>query len=154
MNKVTHALTMNGRVHGELKDPGLSPQALIGQRLNLLDGVTRYSLSLWRLPEGVPFDRVDLKAWPQEYVQAAGSREAMTLEVRRLENSQPSQYVIGRGGGIFSDSPVEVRIPWNGFETRVFSTEVFSATEAVEVFVSYFAHGEIPDILCLRPLAL
>ncbi|HEX7658232.1 MAG TPA: hypothetical protein VF444_02040 [Pseudonocardiaceae bacterium] len=43
---ITHALTMNGRIHGELKDPLDSPEEIIRKRLALLDGTNRYSLSI------------------------------------------------------------------------------------------------------------
>lgn len=73
MKSVTYALTMNGWVHGEVKDAVMSPREVMEHRLGLLDGVVRYSLSLWRLRNGVPFDRVNLNAWPHEYFQAAGA---------------------------------------------------------------------------------
>lgn len=154
MKKVTHALTMNGRVHGEVKDPDLSPRELIEQRLDLLDGLVRYSLSLWRLPGEVPFDRVDLAAWPQEYIQVAGSADAMTVEVRRAEQSEWRQYVVGRAARDASEAPVDVVIPWDGYEVRVYSSEVFSAAEATEVFAQYYDTGQVPDTFHLRPLSL
>lgn len=154
MENVTHALTMNGRVHGEVKDSVLSPSDVIGRRLALLDGVVRYSLSLWRLPAGVPFDRVDLVAWPQEYVQAAGSADGMTVEVRRLGEPGRRHYVVGRAGRDTSEPAVEVVVPWNGCETGVYSSEVFSAAEAAEVFVGYYDTGEVPAAFRLRPLPL
>lgn len=151
---VTHAVTMNGRIHGAVKDPDLSPREVIGERLALLDGVVRCSLSLWRLPESVPFDRVDLAAWPQEYVQAAGSADGMTVEVRRLGEPGRRHYVVGRAVRDASGPPLEVVIPWNGFEARVYSSEVFSAAEAAEVFAQYYDTGQVPDTLRLRALPL
>jgi hypothetical protein len=116
--------------------------------------VVWYSLSLWRLPEGVPFDRVDLVAWPREYVQAAGSADGMTVEVRRLGEPGQRHYVVGRAGRDTSAPPVEVVIPWNGCETGAYSTEVFSAAEAAEVFTQYYDTGQVPDTFRLRPLPL
>ncbi|TCC36933.1 hypothetical protein [Kribbella sindirgiensis] len=154
MKKVTHALTMNGRVHGEVKDPDLLPREVIEQRLGLLDGVDRYSLSLWRLPVGVPFDRVDLAVWPQEYVQVAGSADRMTVEVRRPGDPGERQYVVGRAVPDNSGPAGEVVIRWNGCESRVYSYEVFSAAEAAEVFVRYYETGQVPDTFRLRALPL
>ena len=65
---VTHALTMNGRIHGELKDARHPDDVVIRRRLALREGTRRYSLSLWELPPGTPFVRVDLGRWPTEYV--------------------------------------------------------------------------------------
>jgi len=115
MSSVTHALTMNGRIHGELKDPFDAPEEVLKKRLALLDGTNRYSLSLWRLPGGVPFDRVDLAKWPQEYIQVAGSRERMTVEVRRYEDEVLRQYVVGHAERCEPSIAEEV-IPWNGYE--------------------------------------
>jgi hypothetical protein len=132
----------------------ISPREPIEQRLGLLDGAVRYSLSLWRLPDGVPFDRVDLAAWPQEYVQVAGSADAMTVEVRRAEPSgcgHDGHYVLGRDT---LEPAVEVVIPWDGYEARVYSFEVFCAVGAAEVFAHYNDTGQVADTYLLRPLSL
>lgn len=150
MDPTTHAMTMNGRISGEVKDPFLSATGLIEQRLTLLDGVTRFSLSLWRLPDGIPFDRVDLATWPVEYVQVAGSRERLILEAQRLEQGIPVKYVVGRNTIDASASPAGVVVPWNGCETRVLSSEVFTASEAAEVFAFYYNTGELPDFVSVR----
>jgi hypothetical protein len=68
----THALTMNGRINGELKSRGMPVEDEIRRLVLLLDGTGRYCLSLWALPPGLPLDDVDHQAWPQEYIQAAG----------------------------------------------------------------------------------
>lgn len=44
--RITHALTMNSRVHDEVKDAVMSPRKVIEHRLDRLDGAVRYSLSL------------------------------------------------------------------------------------------------------------
>ena len=149
---VTYALTMNGRIHGELKDPLDPPSEVLRKRVGLLDGTSRYSLSLWRLPEGVPFDRVDLVNWPQEYVQVAGSHERLTVEFRRSEVGVARQYVVGHVVGHERTSD-EVVIPWNGYEARVLATEVFDASEAADVLLAYYLLGDVPSSsYTLRPL--
>ncbi|EGD40661.1 hypothetical protein NBCG_05085 [Nocardioidaceae bacterium Broad-1] len=149
---VTHGLTMNGRVHGEIKDPVLAPREIIEQRLRLLDGVLRYSLSIWRLPNDVPFDRIDLGAWPQEYIQAAGSAERMTLEVRRMDGAEPEQFVVGRQGASKADHGAGAAVRWGDFEAQVNWSEVFTAAEAADVFVSYYETDRVPDGIHLRPI--
>ena len=153
MSSVTHALTMNGRIHGELKDPFDAPEEVLKKRLALLDGTNRYSLSLWRLPGGVPFDRVDLAKWPQEYIQVAGSRERMTVEVRRYEDEVLRQYVVGHAERCEPSIAEEV-ILWNGYEARVRANEVFDAAAAADLFAAYYATGSIPNAYSLRPLDL
>lgn len=149
MNQATHALTMNGRIHVELKDRLDSPEEVLRKRLALLDGTTRYSLSLWRLPDGLPLDRVDLTRWPQEYVQAAGSRERLAVEVRRLEEGGPRQLVAGRPGPVDA-AAADVAIPWDGHVLRVLPSEVFGADEAADLFVAYYDTGTMPDGRALR----
>lgn len=41
--------------------------------VGLLDANDRFSLSLWKLPEGVPFHAVDVDA-PKGYIQCGGER--------------------------------------------------------------------------------
>jgi hypothetical protein len=85
-----------------------------------------------------------------EYVQVAGSRERLILEVRRLEEGIPAQYVVGRHTTDSSGSPAEVLVPWDGYETRVLSTEVFTAAEAATIFAFYYATGDIPGSYRVR----
>ena len=153
LNSITHALTMNGRIHGELKDPWDSPAEVLRKRAGLLDGTSRYSLSLWRLPDGVPFDLVDLANWPQEYVQVAGSHERLTVELRRSEGGVARHYVVGHVDGSERTSD-EVIIPWNGYEARVRASEVFDAGEAAAVLFAYYLAGDVPSSYALRPLEI
>jgi hypothetical protein len=145
---------MNGRIHGEVKDPVDTLETIIRKRLSLLDGRRRYSLGLWSLPDGIPFDSVDFANWPIEYIQVAGSWDRMTIEVRRGDGGQHRQYVLGhqsRSNGY--DRQIEV-IRWNGRETSVLPSEVFSADEAADIFISYYATGSVPESLALRRLDL
>lgn len=154
MNPATHALTMNGRINGELKDPDDSPEGVIRKRLSSLDGRRRFSLMLWALPHGVAFDDVDIVNGPDEYIQTAGSRERMTIEIRRIEANGPRQYVVGRSlPSRDDDEPAAELIEWDGgIQTIVHPSEVFCAHEAAELFVSYYATGWIPESYALRLL--
>lgn len=153
MIAVTHALTMNGRIHGELKDPLDSDAEVIRKRLMLLDGDHRFSLSLWRLPIGIPFDRVNLERWPEEYIQVAGSRRRMTVEVRRLDGEAFAQYVVGRRANADRGRPAMV-VPWNGHEAHVHPHEMFDAAGAADLFISYHADGRVPGEFSMRRLDL
>ncbi|GAA1250384.1 hypothetical protein [Oryzihumus leptocrescens] len=80
----------------------------------------------------------------------------MTLEVRRLVNGEPFQHVLGhrlpdRDGA--EAAPDEV-IGWNGHTTAVGPHEVFTGTEAADVFSHYLATGWVPESLGLRHLRL
>lgn len=156
MKAATHALTMNGRINTELKDPDDSPEVVIRKRLASLDGQRRFALMLWPLPNGVPFAEVDVVSGPEEYIQAAGSRERMTVEVRRIEAGQPRQFVVGRDVTSRGDSEHQAEvIKWDGeIETIVRPSEVFSADQAADLFVSYYGTGWVPETYTLRLLDL
>jgi hypothetical protein len=148
---VTHGISMNGRIHGELKNPDLSPQLEVRRLVSLLDGSHRYSIVLWALPPGVPFDRVNHKSWPVEYIQAAGSSDRMLVEVRHLVDGAPQQTVVGRR----NESPGELGVVvWDQFRTEVWANELFTADEAGDLFAAYYATGSVPRSYALRPLAL
>ncbi len=144
---------MNGRIHGELKDALDPDDVLLRRRLALLDGIDRYSLSLWELPPGTPFDRVNLGRWPKEYVQAAGSRDRLTVELRRTEDSGPCQYVVGRAMSGPEPRPA-VSLTWDGMTTTVLANEVLDAEEATAVFIRYLCDNGIPEGFELRRLDL
>jgi hypothetical protein len=154
MSRVTHALTMNGHLHGELKDRLDAPAAIVRKRLALLDGIDRYSLMLWKLPSDVFLDDVNLKMWPQEYIQAAGNRDLMTVEARRLEKGVPRHYVVGHRKQSDDDSGESVEIPWNQHTVTVQASETFTAAEAAELFFAYYQTGWVPAAYTLRGLDL
>jgi len=148
----THAFTINGRTRMDVTDSQLqSPAEIIRDRLSRLNGKELYSLGIWSLPRGVPLDQVSWQTWPQEYMQVAGSREHMTLEIRRFGDGDACQYVVGR-------PPVgveaEVVIPWDAHEARVFANEVLDAAEAAELFTAYYHTHDVPETCHLRLLVL
>lgn len=155
MIPVTHALTMNGRINTELKDPVDSPEAVIRQRLSLLDGSRRFALKLWAIPGGVALDEVDYRREPREYIQTAGSPDRMSVEVRRIEPGGPGQYVVGRPALPSEDEelPTEV-IRWNQAQTMVRPTEIFHVDEVAELFITYYRTGWVPPSCTLRKLDL
>ncbi|WP_322778627.1 hypothetical protein [Frankia sp. Cas4] len=153
MTLVTHALTMNGRIHGELKDPVAPPAELIRQRLLLLDGSNRFSLSLWAIPPDTSFDQIDLRVWPQEYIQAAGSRDRLMVEMRRVDGLKPRQYLVGHKTSVTGEHlDPDVPVHWNGCETTVLQREVFDIEEAGGLFVAYYTTGSVPPQYALREL--
>lgn len=147
-----YAFTMNGRIHGELKETWAPAAEEIRRRVALLDGTERFSLSLWRLPPGVDLDRVKLDRWPQEYIQTAGCRDRLTVEVRRLEAGVLCQDVVGRGGE-GADGPRDQAVRWSVHETVVAATELYTTAEAGDLFVAYYESGRVPSSCHLRRLA-
>jgi hypothetical protein len=150
-----HAVTMNGRVSTELKSrPGRSVQEELNARLALLDGKERFALWLWRLPAGVPFDRVDLETGPTEFIQCAGGvAERFTCEVRRVDpDGNPQHEVIGRREPGEASAVRSENIRWADRTASVRRNEVLDRDEVSELFRAYLASGEIPAAYETRPL--
>ena len=151
----THAITVNGRSTGELQgDRDLTPAEHLREVVSRLDGVAFYALCLWAMPPGQRLADVDLRRWPQEYLQAAGSQERMTLEVRRLVDDEPFQYVLGHRVSDGAVAAPDEVIHWNGHTTAVRTHEVFTGAEAADVFSHYLATGWVPEAIGVRHLRL
>jgi len=145
-------VTLNGSTTGPLS-AGLEGDAeYLHWMLKSLDGARRYAWSIWQTPPGVPLDRVNMKRFPQEYLQCAGTHERMTVEVRRREvDGAFRQYALARPG---VEAGGEEVIRWDAFETVVCSNEVFDAEAAFPVFLAYFTEGNVPNEYPLRLLEL
>ncbi len=150
------ALTMNGDTSVELQPWDGSEEDELVSSLQRLNGSDRYSLSLWRLPEGRPFDLVEPRKQRQEYMQTAGSFDGpMIAEVRELVDGSACQYAIGRAsGGAEDEDAADVIVPWDGIETRVRPNEVLDGREVADLFLSYYRTGELPPSYARRLLEL
>ncbi|HXR45602.1 MAG TPA: hypothetical protein VN759_12375 [Pseudolysinimonas sp.] len=124
--------------------------------VGLLDGDERWSFGLWKVPEGMRFLALDLDRYPEEFLQAAGSADAMVIELRRREaDGDLHQYAVGRG----EDEPGESVVTWASNDPArphrltVPSAEVFGADEAAEVYWHYYQQvGTVPEFYRLRPV--
>ncbi|MCW2786974.1 MAG: hypothetical protein JWP74_3491 [Marmoricola sp.] len=137
------AVTLNGRTSMELKVlPTREPvEQEIAGYLDRLNGSTRYSINLWELPPATTFERVNRKHWPEHYIQAAGSRDRMTVEIR-IPDQRAHKHFVVRKSDTIAPSPTE-EIRWDTYSTLVYDVEVFTAAEAVPLFLSYWQTGDI-----------
>jgi hypothetical protein len=152
----TYVTTVNARVNRELKrrDVG-SEEDQVRRLIGLQDGVERHSLSLWALPNEFSFEEVDLRKYPEEYIQCAGSAAGnLTAEMRRLANGVPVQYVIGRPKPMANDADREVIISWAQFKAVVHQNEALTMEEVIELFIAYYRTGDIPASWSRRLLHL
>ena len=121
--------------------------------LRRLNGAERWFLLLYPLPEGKTFEEVRNLA-TEQYVQAAGSAEAMTVEIRKPGGRQWGadwvRYTIGHAHE--GDLPLDVAIPLPNSNQIISSAEVFGADEAADIFISYYKTGDIPPGYVLRPV--
>lgn len=153
MTRRTHVEQLNGTSRGPLVD-SIRPYAdQIRFALGRMNGSSVWAYSLWRaaedanLLEEIPFS--------DRYIQSAGSADAMTVEVRELDDhGDLRQYVVGRPTQVESPSPTAV-ISWDSgrYSTTVFPHEVFAADEAAKIFYEYFRTDEVPPTYTPRELS-
>lgn len=152
MTRPTHITQQNGSSRSVLVDTVRPFPDQIRFALGRMNGSSFWAWSLWRAPEGA--NLLESLPFSDEYMQAAGSAEAMTVEVRLTDaDGVERQYVVGKSAGDFSGAPSEP-ISWDDgrYSTTVFPAEVFTADEAAEVFSAYFLTDRVPAQYHLREL--
>lgn len=148
MTKATHTRLLNGFMRGPLLDDVRPYPDQIRHSLNSMNGTPNWAYSLWRGPEDAD------PSEEQEYMQCAGTADAMTIEVRTLDpGGTAQQHTVGRPGGDYTAGPTEV-IRWNDGRdsTTVYPSEVFTADEAADVFYAYFLTDKVAAPYVLREL--
>lgn len=153
MTKPSHITQRNGSSRMVLIDDIRSHAEQIRFSLNRMNGESFWAWALWRAPEGT--DLLASIPLSDEYIQCAGSAQAMTIEMRTLESDRSArQYTVGRPGGDTEGNPTEV-IRWDGggHSKKVFPSEVFTADEAAEVFYAYFRTDKVTEPYILRELS-
>ncbi len=150
----THVTQRNGYSRMALIDSVRPYPDQIRFSLNRMNGSSFWAWGLWRAPEGADLLR-DLP-FSEEYMQCAGTAEALALEVRRIEaDGTPRQYAIGKPGGDRTGVPTEVIHYDDGrHSTTVYPHEVFTADEAAVVFYTYFLTDDVSQPYELRDLHL
>jgi hypothetical protein len=149
-----YGVTVNGGISIQLKSGRSIPPIPheIASFLDRLDGTTRFSVCLWELPAGTLFDHVKFDRWPLRYLQAAGNRDRMTVEIRRDGEPGDRHFVIGRSNTIETERTEEIR--WDTYSTHIYKVEVFTAAQAVPLFLSYWQTNDVPQGYRLRALDL
>lgn len=154
MTRYTHVVESNGFSRGPLIDTIRPYPDQLRFMLNRMNGTSLWGYSLWRAPEDA--DLLEDIPLSDEYVQSAGTAEAMTIEVRVLDTDGIShQYTIGKPDEDSAAAPTEV-IRWDDgrHSTTVYPSEVFTADEAADVFYAYFLTNTVAEPYRLRKLAL
>jgi hypothetical protein len=153
MPSPTHAVTIDNHTSIEFESFDSTVEDAIESLVGLVDGDRHFAISLWRLPDDRPFDRIDMSQWPQEYLQTAGAGpDRLTAEIRLAtpDGSGHDQFVIGRPGG-GSEERTET-ISWEGFSTSVRPSEVLTANEVAALFIDYYQTGTVREQFTRRAL--
>lgn len=118
--------------------------------LDKLDGVRTFTYSIWRGndPTSIIANR---KTFDGPFIQAAGSSDAMTIEVRHLgDDNNMHLSVIGA-----KESPYEgsVSVSISQDHTRhVYENEVFTAEKAVKIFSDFASDKDLSIHYRLREI--
>ncbi|MCI1018624.1 hypothetical protein HWD99_08320 [Microbacterium sp. C5A9] len=154
MTKPTHIRQINGFIRGALMDDLRSYPQEIQFVLNRMNGSSFWAWSLWRAPEGA--DLLDSIPTSSEYIQCAGTADALAVEVRYLDpDGTAHQYAVGKPGTVSTSEPTEtIHYDDGRHSVTVHPNEVFTADEAAVVFYTYFLTDKISQPYTLRELDL
>lgn len=120
--------------------------------LGHLDGEEAFTYVIWRAPnpESILVRRSDIG---ETFIQAAGSADGMTIEVRQFgDDGKTHLYTVGKpqpAGGSTVLLPISAER-----SVRVFENEIFTADEAAEIFAAFQGTDRVPDGFTLRELDL
>jgi hypothetical protein len=149
----THVVKYNGGVLVDEIGP-LPDRELFAAPLRRFDGRQRWGLGLFPVPEDTTYN--EMLAADREftsYLQAGGSADALTVEIRKSVGGQGDfqeiRYVVGHADRAGLPRDVEIAMP-NG-PVNISAAEVFDAEEAADIFDTYHQSGDIPAGFTLRP---
>lgn len=119
--------------------------------LGRLDGVSELTYSIWRGAD--PSSIIGFqKPLTDSFIQAAGSADQMTVEVRlAAPDGETHLYTVGRPEP--ADGTTLIPISQTR-AVRVFSNEVFTADEAAGIFYTYYLTDAVAQTYVLRELDL
>ncbi len=151
----THVVKSNG---GELiSEIGkFADRERFAAPLRRRDGHQRWGFGLFPLPDELSYDEMIASGQDfTEYLQAAGSAQALTIEIRKPGGAQWGcrwiRYVVGHPHT--AGLPLDVAIEIPSGTLHVSAAEVFDAEEAADLFLAYHQSGDIPATYNLRPAA-
>jgi hypothetical protein len=148
--KPTHATSSNWKTYMTVAvDLAEADQELL-RKLQNMDGDLRWCVALWRLPEDTPTRGLNYDG-AKEFIQSAGNRGRMTVELRRYEAGRQDycQYLVGRPASP-QVAPLLAKVGWQDKTVALFENEVFSAESAAEIYSYYLRHDEVPAYCTLR----
>ncbi|MDR2114021.1 MAG: hypothetical protein LBO75_01945 [Bifidobacteriaceae bacterium] len=126
-------------------------EEVIRRAPTLMDGVEEYAISLSRLPEGMRLRDELPPLWDCLFLQAAGSAEAMMVEVRKKNpDGSDSLYKLARPLPEGEPSKGTVDIAWANRVDAIPAEEAFDAAEAGDIFWHYYQHNQVPNKYQLR----
>lgn len=154
MNRLTHVVTYDGGT----QTAEISARKDISTFLNPLrhfNGDDQWGLGLAALPPDKSYsDMLRAGELANEYIQAGGLPDAMTVEIRKPGGEVWGvawvRYTVGHQPTGIDPSDVPIRVA-NGIK-MISRSQVFSADEAARLFMSFYKTGDIPAGYVLQPV--
>jgi hypothetical protein len=122
--------------------------------LTAIDGVDRSFIIATILPPNKILDDVKKEEFCHAYMQFAGSRDRLIIELRRLVEAGGYEHVvIGRGGETAEEADLTEVVTWgDDGSLSVAPWELFAADEAAALLSDYAAHGDLTLPHVERPI--
>lgn len=145
-------LEINGRSSTSFPHPTDDPEDKLRASFARMDGDRLFAFLLWELPAGQSFgDGRPLD--PREFIQCAGSADALTVEVR--EEADDGSHVLSTlGRADDQGGRAEMAIQWRGNTKMVRRNEQWSSDDAADLFLTYWRTGALPRNISKRPVTL
>lgn len=146
-------LRTNGRSSQAWPPPTDDPQERLAGAFGRMDGERLFTFLLWQLPADVSFEGGLGGATPVEFIQCAGSADALAVEVRE-HDATAGDYVLsvlGRAGEEPGQKDVTIR--WRDHSTLIHRNERWTSDGATELFLAWWRNGgAVPDGVLRRPI--
>jgi len=145
----------NGSVSSILQDTFRPMPDQVRRRLGLLDNDEQFAWLIWWCPDDADWMFNPGPAEEQygdSYLQAGGTAEKMSVELRRREDDGEYRfYIVGRDHDL--SEPLTETIDVQAAHEPRHPAELFTADQAAPVFMHYVEHQTVPDGYTLRLIA-
>jgi len=145
----------NGSVSSILQDTFRPMPDQVRRRLGLLDNDEQFAWLIWWCPDDADWmfnPKPAEEQYSGSYLQAGGTAEKMSVELRRREDDGEYRfYIVGRDHDL--SEPLTETIDVQAAHEPRHPAELFTADQAAPVFMHYVEHQTVPDGYTLRLIA-
>lgn len=146
-----HVAYVDGRFRSIFPGGRWTPEQHLRRDLERMNGVDRFAIALWRLPNTADRRVVDERWDSDTYVQCAGGPDRFVIETRRSSGDRSEQLVVGHA---IPDVGQTATVRRGDYTSTVFASEVFTRDEALAILLHYIEHDTVPSRLQTRELDL
>ena len=145
----------NSSVSSILRDTYRPIADQVRRMLGLLDNDEQFAWQIWWCPDDADWmfnPKPVEEQYSGSYLQAGGTAEKMSVELRRLEDDGEYRFfIVGRDHDL--GEPLTETIDVQAAHEPRHPEELFTADQAAPVFMHYVEHQTVPDGYTLRLIA-